>query len=50
MRSVEQQEKMIQQARDNQWTVGIAILNSGLRVSDQRICSVLFSVTVEKMP
>lgn len=35
MRSVEQQEKMIQQARDNQWTIGNAILNSGLMIDDQ---------------
>ena len=35
MRTVEQQEKMIQQARDNQWTIGNAILNSGLMIDDQ---------------
>ena len=35
MRTVEQQEKMIQQARDNQWTMGNAILNSGLKIDDQ---------------
>lgn len=35
MRTVEQQEKMIREARDNQWTIGNAIMNCGLRVSDQ---------------
>lgn len=35
MRSVEQQEKMIREARDNQWSIGNAILNSGLRIDDQ---------------
>lgn len=35
MRSVEQQEKMIQQARDNQWSIAQAIIHSDLRIDDQ---------------
>lgn len=35
MRTVEQQEKMIQQARDNQWSIAQAIIHSDLRIDDQ---------------